>query len=168
MKEKRTFPFTGLGVFGDMVFSACLVAALASLLWAPVLGANQQSERASTIQFQGHQVSVATSADVGRFGAPKGPPGAREPAPIPGGLVLPPQIHVFAPGPVNQGFQGVDVEPSVITNYRGFTALGYPGGFGTATDSDGNSYDVVTDVRVFHGEYVSTDGTHHRGTFAFI
>ena len=82
--------------------------------------------------------------------------------------MLPPQIHVFAPGPTNQGFQGLDVEPSVITNYRGFSAIAYPGGFGTATDNNGNEYDVITDMRVFQGEYLSADGTHHRGTFAFI
>jgi len=46
--------------------------------------------------------------------------------------------------------------------------LGILGGFGTATDGNGNSYDVVTDMRVFQGEYVSPDGTHHRGTFVFI
>jgi len=168
MKEQSHFLILGKSVFRDLMFSACFGMALASLVLAPVLGANQQWERAHTIQFQGHQVSVATKGDVGKFGAPKGPPGATDPVPIPGGLVLPPQIHVFAPGPVNEGFQGVDTEPSVITNYRGFTAIGYPGGFGTATDGNGTSYDVVTDVRVFHGEYVSVDGTHHRGTFAFI
>ena len=168
MTEQGNFPFRGRGVFADLLVSACFALALASLVWEPVLGANQQWEQARTIQFQGHQASVATSADVGRFAAPKGPPGLTDPVPIPGGLVLPPQIHVFAPGPVNQGFQGVDVEPSVITNYQGFSAIGFPGGFGTAKDNNGNSYDVATDVRVFHGEYVSADGTHHRGTFAFI
>ena len=128
MSERPGFPFSRRSVFGDLCFSACFTAALASLIWAPALGADKRFEQARTIQFQGHQVSVATAGDVGRWGAPKGPPGSAEPVPIPGGLVLPPQIHVFAPGPVGQGFQGVDTEPSVITNYRGFSALGYPGG----------------------------------------
>src|SRR5215471_893476 len=168
MSDRTDFPFWGRSVLGQIVFSLCFVLGIVSLMMAPLSGAGQKLEQAQTIQFQGHQVSTATKADFGRGESWKGPPGSTEPAPIPGGLVLPPVIHVYAPGPVNQGFQGLDIEPSVITNYRGFTAIGYPGGFGTATDGSGNSYDVVTDMRVFHGEYVSTDGTHHRGTFAFI
>jgi len=89
-----------------------------------------------------------------------------DPVPIPGGINLPPVIHIFAPGPVSLGFQGSDVELNGITNFNGFSALGYLGG--TATDSNGNSYNVATDMRVFHGEYVSADGSHHRGTFVFI
>jgi len=49
---------------------------------------------------------------------------------------------VFAPGPTNitlpfshLPLMGLDVEPSVITDYRGFTALVYP--VGTAHGSDG-------------------------------
>jgi hypothetical protein len=87
-----------------------------------------------------------------------------DPVPIPGGLA--PGVHIFAPGPVDLGFQGFDVELNGITNFRGFSALGYLAG--TATDSNGNNYDVSTDMRVFQGEYVSTDGSHHRGTFVFI
>lgn len=153
---------------GRAVSYVLLPGIVALLVFAPLFGAGQGLERSSTITFLGHSARTATTADVGRWGAPKGPPGSTEPVPIPGGLVLPPQIHVFAPGPVDQGFQGLDIEPSVITNYRGFSAIGYPGGFGTATDSEGNSYDLVTDMRVFQGEYVSGDGTHHRGTFVFI
>jgi hypothetical protein len=89
-----------------------------------------------------------------------------DPVPIPGGINLPPVIHIFAPGPVSLGFQGFDVELSGITNFQGFSALGYLGG--TASDSNGNSYNVATDMRVFQGEYVSADGSHHRGTFVFI
>ena len=87
-----------------------------------------------------------------------------DPVPIPGGLA--PGVHIFAPGPVSLGFQGFDVELNGITNFRGFSALGYLAG--TATDSNGNNYDVGTDMRVFQGEFVSADGTHHRGTFVFI
>jgi hypothetical protein len=89
-----------------------------------------------------------------------------DPVPIPGGINLPPVIHIFAPGPVSLGFQGLDVELNGITNFRGFSALGYLGG--TASDSNGNNYDVATDMRVFQGEYVTADGSHHRGTFVFI
>ena len=87
-----------------------------------------------------------------------------DPVPIPGGIS--PVAHIFAPGPVSLGFQGFDVELNGITNFRGFSALGYLGG--TASDSNGNSYNVTTDMRVFQGEYVSADGSHHRGTFVFI
>ncbi len=87
-----------------------------------------------------------------------------DPVPIPGGIA--PVAHIFAPGPVSLGFQGFDVELNGITNFRGFSALGYLGG--TASDSNGNSYNVTTDMRVFQGEYVSADGSHHRGTFVFI
>jgi hypothetical protein len=86
--------------------------------------------------------------------------------PIAGGLA--PGVHAFAPGPLDLGLMGLDVEPMVISNIRGFSALAYPGGLGTATDSDGNTYDMSNDMRVFQGEYVSSDGTHHRGTFVFI
>ena len=70
--------------------------------------------------------------------------------PIPGGFA--PGVHIFAPGPVDLGFQGFDVELNGITNFRGFSALGYLAG--TATDSNGNNYLVNTDMRVFQGEYV--------------
>jgi TAT (twin-arginine translocation) pathway signal sequence len=68
------------------------------------------------------------------------------PRPIPGGTQIPggPLIHVFAPGPpevtlpfTGLQLQGLDVEPSVITDYRGVTALAYV--VGAATGSDGSS-----------------------------
>jgi hypothetical protein len=91
------------------------------------------------------------------------PPGSHDPVPIPGGFAS--FAHVFAPGPAALGFQGEDVEPNVMTNFRGFTALGYP--VGQATGSDGKTYDMFNDMRVFTGEYVAADGHHKRGTFVF-
>ncbi len=91
------------------------------------------------------------------------------PVPIPGGFVpFPgaPFIHVLAPGPADLGFMGEDVEPSTITNFQGFSALAYV--VGTATDADGNSYAMQTDMRVYSGTYVSADGSVLHGTFAFI
>jgi hypothetical protein len=91
------------------------------------------------------------------------------PVPIPGGFVpFPgaPFIHVLAPGPVDLGFMGEDVEPNTITNFQGFSALAYIGG--TATDADGNTYTMFNDMRVFQGTYVSADGSVLHGTFAFI
>ena len=48
-----------------------------------------------------------------------------DPKPIPGGIQIPdgPLIHVFAPGPVDLGFQGEDVEPNTITDFSGFSAM---------------------------------------------
>jgi hypothetical protein len=87
-----------------------------------------------------------------------------DPVPIPGGLA--PTIHIFAPGPTGLGFQGLDVEPNGITNFNGFAALAYLSG--TATDSKGNKFNLSSDMRLYRGEYISSDGTHHRGTFVFI
>jgi hypothetical protein len=104
-------------------------------------------------------VAFDTKAQVADASTPN-----TDPVPIPGGLA--PGVHIFAPGPVSLGFQGLDVELNGITNFRGFSALGYLAG--TATDSNGNNYNVGTDMRVFQGEFVSSDGSHHRGTFVFI
>jgi hypothetical protein len=150
----------------------CLVT-VAFLLYMPVIGAGQTaqtSDRNRTFVFHNNRVNAAWPADAVRWANPEEQHVSTlpQPVPIPGGIVLPPLIHVFAPGPVDQGFQGTDVEPSVITNFRGFTAIGYPGGTGTVKDNNGNTYDLVTDMRVFRGEYVAADGSHHRGTFAFI
>jgi hypothetical protein len=97
------------------------------------------------------------------------------PKPIPGGIQLPdgPLIHVFVPGPPEvtlpfSGIQlmGLDVEPSVITDYKGFTALAFHAG--TAKGSDGKQYNLETDMRAMEGTYIATDGSRHRGLFALI
>jgi hypothetical protein len=87
------------------------------------------------------------------------------PLPIPGGEDAPPVgfIHWFLPGP--QGM-GLDVEPSLITNFKGFTAFTLLDG--QAEGSDGKTYDVHSDLRVMQGEYVAEDGSRHQGTFAFF
>ena len=97
------------------------------------------------------------------------------PKPIPGGIELPDGtvIHVFAPGPpditlpfTGIQLQGLDVEPSLITDYRGVTALVYHAG--TATGSDGKQYNLETDMRAMEGTYIAENGTRQRGLFAFI
>ena len=97
------------------------------------------------------------------------------PKPIPGGNQIPggPLIHVFAPGPpdVTLPFsggtlQGLDVEPSVITDYKGVTAVAFHAG--TATGSDGKRYNLETDMRAMEGTYIAENGTRQRGLFAFI
>jgi hypothetical protein len=93
------------------------------------------------------------------------------PKPIPGGIDIPPLIHEFLPGPeeITLPFtlltlQGLNVEPSTITDFKGFTALAYH--VGTATGSDGTTYNLETDIRVIEGEYIAEDGTRREGTFA--
>jgi len=97
------------------------------------------------------------------------------PKPIPGGNQIPggPLLHVFLPGPedvtlpfTGAQLQGLDVEPSVITDYRGVTALAYLAG--SATGSDGRQYNLEADMRAMEGTYVAEDGTRQRGLFAFI
>jgi hypothetical protein len=97
------------------------------------------------------------------------------PKPIPGGNQIPggPFIHVFAPGPpdVTLPFSGLtlagrDVEPSLITDYKGVTALAFHAG--TATGSDGKQYNLETDMRAMEGTYIAENGTRQRALFAFI
>ncbi|MDJ0757270.1 MAG: twin-arginine translocation signal domain-containing protein [Ardenticatenaceae bacterium] len=97
------------------------------------------------------------------------------PSPIPGGIDAPPVgfIHWFLPGPTDAmtpflslpGF-GLDVEPSTLTNFKGFTTFAVISG--QATGSDGKTYNVEFDVRVMDGEYVAEDGSHQYGTFGFL
>lgn len=76
-----------------------------------------------------------------------------QPIPIPGGDVLPPYglFNQFLPGPPNQmpPFDPPNADPHGITNFRGVTAMGYTSGM-----TDDNQFVVVTDIRVFQGEYI--------------
>jgi hypothetical protein len=100
------------------------------------------------------------------------------PEPIPGGLPigLPPPydlIHIFLPGPptVTLPFsglqlQGLDVEPTTITDFDGMTAMGFL--TGTVKGSDGEERGLEVDLRVSEGEYITADGSRERGAFAMI
>jgi hypothetical protein len=104
------------------------------------------------------------------------------PKPIPGGLNLgqvaglaPPYdfIHVFPAGaenitlPFTGGtLQGLDVEPSTLTDFQGVSAVAYH--VGEAKGSDGHTYNLETDMRVMQGKYVAVDGTTRHGSFALI
>ena len=61
---------------------------------------------------------------------------------------------------------GRDVEPSVITDYKGVTALVFH--VGTATGSDGRTYNLETDMRAMEGTSIAEDGSRQRGLFALI
>ncbi len=97
-----------------------------------------------------------------------------EPVPIPGGVPLPVElvpegiIHSFFPGPLELGFtQGpMPIEPGVIADFSGVVAMAYLAG--TATDADGNVYDMLNDIRVYRGKYIDADGNLSRSTFCFI
>jgi hypothetical protein len=99
---------------------------------------------------------------------------APAPRPIPGGNTLPngDLIHVFGAGdpavtlPFTGGtLQGLDAEPSTITDFKGASAVAYH--VGRARGSDGTIYNLETDMRAFEGLYVA-EGAVRRGSFAFI
>lgn len=79
-----------------------------------------------------------------------------QPIPLPGGDITSPYglYNQFFPGPPNQTppFDPMNADPHGITNFRGVTAMGYTSG--PATDNSGNQYTVITDIRVYQGEYV--------------
>ena len=87
-----------------------------------------------------------------------------QPIPLPGGDLFPPTVlpdgsllpsyglyNQFFPGPPNQNppFDPMNADPHGITNFRGVTAMGYTSGFTTA-----QKFAVVTDIRVFQGDYI--------------
>ena len=115
------------------------------------------------------------------------PPPQVLPIPIPGGdVVLPAQpitaggilpsalFNVLSPG-VGTLLDGQNAEPNVITNFKGHAAMGYT--LGSATDNKGNQYAVITDIRVYRGEYAGgvstyigggTTSAKSHGTFVLI
>jgi len=52
--------------------------------------------------------------------------------------------------------QGLNVEPSTITDFKGVTVLAYH--VGTATGHDGTKYNLETDTRVMQRDYVGENG----------
>jgi hypothetical protein len=97
------------------------------------------------------------------------------PDPISGGIQIPggPQIHIWAPGDPSitlpfsgSTLMGFDVDPSTITDFGGFSAVAFHAG--TATGSDGATYNVETDLRAYKGSYIAADGRRRFASFAFI
>jgi hypothetical protein len=99
-----------------------------------------------------------------------------QPVPIPGGDLLAPfgLFNQFFPG-VGPTFDGLNADPQGITNFRGLVAMGYTAG--TAKDKAGRTYDVITDVRVYQGDYIGavaseggggTKSARAHGTFVEI
>src|SRR4051812_40321870 len=97
------------------------------------------------------------------------------PKPIPGGVQVPngPQFHVWPVGDpsVTLPFSGAtlmgfDVDPSTVTDFRGFSACAFHAG--TAVGSDGATYNLETDLRAYKGTYIAADGRRRVASFAFI
>jgi len=84
------------------------------------------------------------------------------PLPIPGGDLIAPfgLFNQFLPG-VGPGFDGLNADPHGITNFRGTVAMGYTNG--QATDSAGKTYQVITDIRVYQGDYIGAQATFGAG-----
>jgi hypothetical protein len=62
--------------------------------------------------------------------------------------------------------QGLDANPSTITDFDGFSAVAFHAG--SATAADGTRFDLETDMRAHRGAYVDAAGARRFGTFAFI
>src|SRR5579864_6284992 len=84
------------------------------------------------------------------------------PVPLPGGDIIQPfgLFNQFFPG-VGAGFDGLNADPHGINNSRTFVAMGYTAG--TATDSNGKTYNVITDIRVYQGDYIGAVPTYGAG-----
>jgi hypothetical protein len=104
---------------------------------------------------------------------------AASPLPIPGGTVLPfstERYHFFFPpgttAPVTIPATPGVVEPSLITNFRGFIGLSHVKGAGTGTNTETgvtSRFFFDTDTRFMKGKYIGMcDHKEHRGAFAFI
>ena len=80
------------------------------------------------------------------------------PVPIPGGFVnrFGQLFNAFSPG-VGAGFDGLDADPQGITNFSGTVAMGYANG--QAIDSSGKTYQVITDIRVYQGDFIGGQKT---------
>lgn len=119
--------------------------------------------------------SVSTVALTNPEAATKLPRVKPAPSPIPGGIEVPDVglLHAFIPGPEGSTTpfaglpgMGLDVEPSTLTDFEGFTVFAVLSG--QAEGSDGKTYNVEFDVRVMRGEYVAEDGSRQWGTFGFF
>jgi hypothetical protein len=107
-----------------------------------------------------------------------------QPIPLPGGDITPPYglYNQFFPGLPNEvpmpPSDPMNADPQGITNFRGVTAMGYTSG--PATDNSRTKYTVITDIRVYQGEYIggetadvvntagATRSARARGTFVEI
>lgn len=96
------------------------------------------------------------------------------PKPIVAGVDAPPVgfIHWLLPGPEGSmtpilqipGF-GLDVDPSLITDFKGVQAYAVVSG---EVDSTDGKQTIEFDVRAMKGTYVDVNGDRQQGAFAFL
>lgn len=127
--------------------------------------------------------AIGTLADVANAGVSRaGPAGPTLPAAKPGesridltGFGLEPPLDFIqnnVPGPVGQStpflqlpYEGFDVDPSQVGDFRG--NLAYAIFIGKATGNDGVTYDMEFDFRVMAGRYIDVNGLEQRGAWGF-
>jgi hypothetical protein len=65
---------------------------------------------------------------------------------------------------------GPGVDPSSITDFKGFVGVADVRGTGTARNPDGSAETLLfdTDMRFMQGTYVGLDGNVHEATFGFV
>ena len=65
---------------------------------------------------------------------------------------------------------GPGVDPSSITDFKGFVGVADVRGTGTARNPDGSVETLLfdTDMRLMQGTYVGLDGAVHEATFGFV
>jgi hypothetical protein len=65
---------------------------------------------------------------------------------------------------------GPGVDPSSITDFKGFVGVADVRGTGTARNPDGSVETLLfdTDMRFMQGTYVGLDGNRHKATFGFV
>jgi TAT (twin-arginine translocation) pathway signal sequence len=90
---------------------------------------------------------------------PKPIPGLSHPPPAPDNLTF----HSNGLGPADQPGH----EPSLITDFNGFTGVSNFTGTGTGTGF-AKKLSMSGDMRFMKGVYVGVDGKKHKGAFAFI
>ena len=109
--------------------------------------------------------SILVLASVALWGQVQPSQAQVVPVPIPGGDIIAPFTiapgltgpglnNQFLPG-VGTGFDGLNADPHGITNFNGVVAMGYTAG--SATDNAGKHYNVITDIRVYQGDYVGAE-----------
>ncbi len=94
-------------------------------------------------------------------------------------LASQPQKTAPRPTTTTQSLGGLDfhvtnfgdgLDPSTITDFKGFVGVADVQGSGTGIDRHGRHRELLfdTDMRFMSGVYVGQDGRVHRGTFGFV
>lgn len=93
------------------------------------------------------------------------------PNPIPGGIDIPPFIHILLPGYPGFGMDPATNDPALITDFNGHIGLAYVRGTGIRTDKEtGDTMELPfeVDLRFMKGVYIGEDGQNCNGAFALV